>query len=313
MIILTMRVGSSDDEVGTGRRGWLAGLAGFVAVLLSRGARARGMPSGEPAAGPGGAPLGSDGLGSAPTPPAQKRILMVGDSMIAGAFGLFLERYLEREYGLSVDRSGKSSTGLSRPDFFNWLTEVERLRERGGPYDAVICMFGGNDGQGQFMGRRADPKWIRYGEAGWDDEYRRRVVAFADAATGGVSSIYWVGMPVMGLSRLHERMRHLNQIYRGELCIRPRAHFIDIWRTLADDQGRYIQRKRLGRKRVSLRASDGVHLTGAGATFLVEKVAPRIANHLLERSEDTFLGAPLVNKNEAPPSGDFTNEIASPQ
>jgi hypothetical protein len=236
---------------------------------------------------------------------------MVGDSMIAGAFGLFLARHLEREYGVSVDRSGKSSTGLSRPDFFDWIAEVTRLRERGGSYDAVICMFGGNDGQGQFMGRRADPKWIRYGEDGWDQEYRRRVVAFAAAATGGTSALYWVGMPVMGLDRLHGRMRHLNRIYRGELCVRPRAHFIDIWRTLADRKGRYTQRKKIGRKRVSVRASDGVHLTSAGATFLVEDVAPRIANHLLGRSQHTFAGAPV--EDEAPIRDATAHELASPQ
>lgn len=230
-----------------------------------------------------------------PAAPVTTRVLMVGDSMIAGAFGLFLERRLEKEYGLSVDRTGKSSTGLSRPDFFDWTREVTKIRSTEKPYDAVICMFGGNDGQGQFMGRNAEPKWIRYGEDGWDDEYRRRIVAFADAATGGTSALYWVGMPVMGLSRLHERMRHLNRIYRGELCVRPRAHFIDIWRTLADSRGRYVKRMKIGRKRVSVRVSDGVHLTGAGATYLVEQVAPRIANHLLGRATETYPGAPLID------------------
>ena len=312
MILLTMRTRAGDDLAGSGRRQWVAGAAGFVAALLSGAAAADAKPP--PGRGQGEAGRGAPGEAGTilSKPEAPARVLMVGDSMIAGAFGLFLARRLEQDYGLSVDRSGKSSTGLSRPDFYDWITEVEKLRVRGGPYDAVICMFGGNDGQGQHMGRGADPMWIRYGESGWDDEYRRRVVAFAKAATGGVSALYWVGMPVMGLDRLHGRMRHLNRIYRGELCVRPRAHFIDIWRTLADAKGRYVQRKRLGKKRVSIRAGDGVHLTSAGATYLVNEVAPRIANHLLGRSAYTFVGASPVDAQAAPMPRESATAKASP-
>lgn len=299
MILLTMRTRAGDDVALSGRRQWVAGAAGFFTALLSGALAANAKPPGGGGQGEAGGGAPSEAAAVTAKPKAPLRVLMVGDSMIAGAFGLFLERRLEQDYGLSVDRSGKSSTGLSRPDFYDWIAEVEKLRGRGGPYDAVICMFGGNDGQGQYMGRGADPTWIRYGESGWDDEYRRRVVAFAKAATGGVSALYWVGMPVMGLDRLHARMRHLNRIYRGELCVRPRANFIDIWRTLADSKGRFVQRKRLGRKRVSIRAGDGVHLTSAGATYLVKDVAPRIANHLLGRSAYTFVGASPVDAHVA--------------
>ena len=208
------------------------------------------------------------------------RILLVGDSMIAGAFGLFLAQALRETHGWSVHREGKSSTGLSRPDFFDWISRGKQLAEVVAPFDATVCMFGGNDGQGLFMGKKAEPRWIRYGEEGWDEEYRRRVVAFADAVTPPGGSLHWIGMPVMGPEKLHRRMRHLNRIYRGETCICPRCHFIDVWRDLADARGRYTKRMKVDGKRTSVRADDGVHLTVKGAKYLVGLVAPRIAGRV---------------------------------
>ena len=44
----------------------------------------------------------------APIDPNAKKILILGDSMIAGAVGLFLENGLRKEHGYSVRRKGKS-------------------------------------------------------------------------------------------------------------------------------------------------------------------------------------------------------------
>lgn len=263
-----------DDLPGAtcGRRAFARGLAGLVAASVVAPRTGLAEPP-EPAA-----------------PAAPTRVLLVGDSMIAGAFGLFLARELEATYGCEVIREGKSSTGLSRPDFFDWIEKGASLARRHAPYDAAACMFGGNDGQGLFMGRRANPKWIRYGEPGWDDEYRRRVVAFADAITPADGSLHWIGMPVMAPTRLHERVRHLNKIYRGEMCIRPRCQFVDIWRSLSNDAGAYSRRLVVDGKRVSVRASDGVHLTVAGAHYLVSDVAPRLAKRLPRREPSSRPG-----------------------
>lgn len=208
------------------------------------------------------------------------KLLMIGDSMIAGAFGLFLQRDLE-ELGVLVDRRGKSSTGLARPDFHDWISLGAKARDAAQPH-AVLCMFGGNDGQGLHMGRRADPKWIRYGEDEWTPEYRRRVNRFADAVTAGGERLFWIGMPQMRLTRLHERVAHMNTIYRAEMAIRPNARFVDIWTVLADDDGDYSDRVVIDGKRTRVRTGDGVHLTGAGAQLLADFVRPRLSEYLLD-------------------------------
>jgi hypothetical protein len=203
------------------------------------------------------------------------KLLVLGDSMIAGGFGLFLERALIKHDGFEVMRQGKTSTGLARPDFYDWVAEGAKATAAFGP-DAVLCMFGGNDGQGLHMGRNADPEWIRWDDPGWTPEYRRRVNAFADAVTPKREYLFWVGMPQMRLDKLHARVKHMNQIYRAEMAIRPNALFVDIWRVLADDKGKYADKIDIAGTRTRVRASDGVHLTVDGAHHLVSHVRPEI-------------------------------------
>jgi uncharacterized protein len=206
---------------------------------------------------------------------AGAKILMIGDSMIAGGFGLFLAQDLERQHGYVVDRRGKSSTGLARPDFHDWISAGKAARDEAKPA-AVVCMFGGNDGQGLHMGRHADPQWIRYGEPGWTPEYRRRVNAFADAVTVAGERLIWIGMPQMRLDRLHERVAHMNTIYAAEMAIRPNARFVPIWEVLAE-HGKYSDHLEIAGKRTRVRTGDGVHITTAGAHYLADFVRPFIA------------------------------------
>jgi hypothetical protein len=200
-----------------------------------------------------------------PAAPAKKKILLLGDSMIAGAIGLFLENGLRKLHGYEVRRKGKSSTGLARPDFFHWPKEA-RAQVEAFPPDAVVAMFGGNDVQGLWMGKG---EWITWPEPSWSGEYARRVVEFADIVAPGGRPLFWIGMPVMRPEKFHVRVQRVNTIYRAEMAIRPGGHFIDIWRLLADERGRYTDRLDVdgvpGGKSERVRAGDGIHLSVAGA------------------------------------------------
>lgn len=224
--------------------------------------------------------------------PSATRILIVGDSMIAGAVGLFLENGLRKVHGYQVRRKGKSSTGLARPDFFSWPTEATRQVEEFQP-DAAVVMFGGNDVQGL---RMPGGGWITWHEPGWAEEYARRVNAFADIVAPGGKPLFWIGMPVMRPEKFHLRVQRVNTIYRAEMAIRPGARFIDIWRLLADDDGEYTDRLDAdgepGGKTVRVRAGDGIHLSIEGA-HRVEAFAREIIH-------ETLSGAPTPDVAIAP-------------
>lgn len=248
---------------------------------------------------------------------AAPRVLLLGDSMIAGALGLFLERRLRDDHGYEVQRYGKSSTGLARPDFFSWTKEAGRQLEAFPNPDAVVAMFGGNDVQGLYMGRdgargkRGPVKWITWHDEGWRGEYARRVTEFADIVAPDGRLLFWIGMPVMRPEKFHARVRKVNLIARAEMAIRPGGRFVDIWRLLADEAGNYADRivvdegadagaedddsaaKRKAKK-VRVRAGDGIHLSVAGANVVEAHVREKIVAELGDSS-----GAPAAAQGDA--------------
>jgi hypothetical protein len=249
--------------LGPTRRAWMKGLAGLAGAATLWPGRAR-----------------ADRYG----PQGGTRVLVLGDSMIAGGFGLYLARALGEDRGYDVTRRGKSSSGLARPDFFDWLAEAKRL-VGDTPYDATVVMFGGNDVQGLHMGKS---EWVRWEDEGWSEEYARRVNALADIVAPAGQQLFWIGMPVMRPSKFHARVQRVNTIYRAEMAIRPNALFVDIWSVLADEDGEYSDHiyiprdegpdeedpdaAKPKRKKVLVRAGDGIHLTVAGAHHLTAHV-----------------------------------------
>lgn len=203
-----------------------------------------------------------------------QRILLMGGSQIAGGLGLYLQRRLE-ELGYTVHRKAKSSTGLARPDFYDWQAEAAKQYEEFQPH-ATLCLFGGNDGQGLHMGKGASPQWIGWDDDGWSTEYGRRVEQFAAAIAPAGEPVFWVGMPVMRASKLRSRMQRLNEIFRATMEARPGGHFVDTWSVLADADGRFTDTLVLGGKRITVRTEDGVHYTLDGAKVLAGHVVPQV-------------------------------------
>jgi hypothetical protein len=204
-----------------------------------------------------------------------KTILMIGSSTMAGGFGLYLGQDLQRELGCVIDRRGKPSTGLARPDFHDWVREGGRAREQAKP-DLVMCLFGGNDGQGLYMGK---DQWIRWGEPAWIPEYRRRVNAFADAVAPTREWLVWLGMPQVKSERLLERIAVMNEIYAQEMALRPNARFVSTWDALTVD-GKYSDHVLIDGKKTRVRVSDGVHCNPAGAHLLADYVRPAVSELL---------------------------------
>lgn len=219
------------------------------------------------------------GLAAALLPRASRaesgsRVLIMGGSQIAGALGLYLGNRLS-DLGYTVHRKGKSASGLARPDFFDWQAESARQYAEFRPH-ATVCLFGGNDGQGLHMGKGADPKWIRWHEEGWTEEYGRRVEAFAQAVSPEGEHVCWLGMPMVRPTKLRARVQHMNGIFEATMAGHDNRHFIETWSTLATPEGEYTDHLTIDGKKARIRADDGVHLTVKGAHYMVDDIAPRV-------------------------------------
>jgi len=203
-----------------------------------------------------------------------KVVLLLGSSMMKGGFGIYLAKNLADTHGCTTENRAKTSTGLARPDFYDWVEHGREFREQTNA-DIVIVHFGGNDGQGLWMGSDHDPPWHRYGEPGWVPEYRRRVNFFADAVAPDRQRLFWIGMPQVESDKLNARVEVMNSVYASETALRPNARFVPLWDAMTKN-GHYADRIVINGVRTKVRAPDGIHPNPAGARYLADYVQPFI-------------------------------------
>jgi hypothetical protein len=202
-----------------------------------------------------------------PTAAAPLRLWVGGDSM-ANDFGAAVERMASERGTFDTTLDYRISTGLTRPDYFNWPVH---LRDDVLPADpeVVVVIFGANDAQA--MEVDGTPHQVR--DPAWQEEYRERVGTTMDLLRGEGRRIIWVGQPRMRSSEYDERMGILNGIYASEAKKRPWIHFLDSRPVLADEGGGYAAYLPRADGQLELaRQGDGIHLSRFGADRLAAAV-----------------------------------------
>ena len=161
------------------------------------------------------------------------------------------------------------STGLTRPDYFNWPARLREVLRRRPPPQAIIVMFGANDIQPIMTPTGAASP----GTAAWRGEYRRRVTSTMQLLAGSHIPVYWIGQPLMRSSTFSQRIIEVDDIYAAEAKRFSDIMFIDTRPLLADTRGRYTSSLPDGSGKDRLiRTPDGVHLTEAGGRLLATAV-----------------------------------------
>lgn len=192
------------------------------------------------------------------------RVLIVGDSMVLEGFGIALQRRLTQFGGLSVSREGKYSTGLTRPDYFDWPGHLTGLLDKHQP-DLLIVNMGANDPQDIVeQGKR-----YHVGDQGWNAIYSERVNRFLSIAAERGVSTFWVGMPIMGQSKYSQKIAIINKLVADVCAQQQMAKYFDTWTVLATQDGGYSTfLKNAQGQRVRVRAKDEIHLTEAGGEIM---------------------------------------------
>lgn len=207
------------------------------------------------------------------------KILIVGDSFIAvgGGVGDVLERKLLEYKNVRVYRKGKVSSGLSRPDYFDWNLTLKELIKTYKPNIALV-MLGLNDSQAITTPKgKVVVNFIYVGKEKWNKEYAKRVSKFLDIFKENDIIVFWIGLPVMRKKTFSDKVKNLNSIYEKEIKNYENSYFISTWDLFVDKDGNYVSYlvDKKGKKRLT-RASDGIHLTYFGGKILAEKVIERI-------------------------------------
>ena len=187
----------------------------------------------------------------------------MGDSMAQG-FGQTFERYLTETGVMRPSSFYKQSSGLSRPDYFDWPAEIAQQTTSQNP-EVVVLMFGANDAQKL----KLDGKVYDVDETPWQAEYRRRVAAVMDYLVNSGKRVLWVGLPVMEDGDFDRRTHILDTIFREEAAARPSVAYQDSRTLFSNGDGGYSAYlpNSSGEPKL-MRAQDGIHFSISGAARL---------------------------------------------
>ena len=207
-------------------------------------------------------------------------LYIAGDSM-AGIPGMALVNLSNKTHLIKPLLDYHISTGLARPDFFNWPAQLQMQTKAFGPGAAVV-MFGANDRQGL---QTSSGKVYWFGQPGWTTEYRRRVSeAIAILQDGGTRRIYWVGQPIMPDPTFNRQIKVINGIFQSEAAKHPGVEYVDSWSLFTNPSGGYAQYlPDASGQMQQVREQDGEHFTYAGGMRLATAVMALIKKDWLSK------------------------------
>jgi hypothetical protein len=160
---------------------------------------------------------------------------------------------------IRTDVVARNSTGLTRPEFFNWEVNARQEVAARKP-DAVVMLMGGNDGFNvELDGDSYGPFTPE-----WETEYARRAaVVMRVLSSRGRRPVYWAPSPTARDEELNRIFRVQNFAVARAAEAVPGARYVDIFNTV--DGGRFKAISRIDGRRVISRQPDGVHFTRDGA------------------------------------------------
>jgi uncharacterized protein len=200
-------------------------------------------------------------LNRRPTASNPLRVLILGDSLGID-LGDVLVNDLTETGVVHATLDGEVSTGLTRPDYFNWPAELTVDLPRYTP-QVIVVMLGANDAQ-DFPG----PPDVPFGTTAWDDTYRLRVSDFMTEATSRGARVIWVGMPPMQNPGLSAGMQRIDGIASEEASKHHDVDFVSSWTVLGTPSGQFTAYLVEGGQEVNVREPDGTHITPGGAQVL---------------------------------------------
>jgi uncharacterized protein len=197
------------------------------------------------------------------------RVDVVGDSLAAG-IGYFAERVF-KPFLVDVKKYGRISTGLARPDYFNWPATMRQIVDGYRP-DLTIVMLGENDSQS--LQTPGGDQETPIGTFPWAAAYEERVERFAKIATAGGGHVVWVGLPMVRDASRWDFIRRENAIYQAVADRLPNVAYFDTWDLFAAPDGGYSAYFRHDNGTIEqVREDDGIHFNGAGYTIVMRGVA----------------------------------------
>ena len=171
-----------------------------------------------------------------------------------------------------AEPDGHLSTGLIRPDNFNWFDRAKEVEQSINP-DVSVLVFGGNDNDDYMTGLAGGVTIGPFGSPTWRAEYARRIGLLMDPLTSRPGQLLiWVGAPVAQDAKLDSQMKVLNSIYKAEAAKRPGSVLYVDPDPIFAPNGSYQTSINWKGSQVVVREPDGQHLNSEGGVVLADYI-----------------------------------------
>ena len=211
------------------------------------------------------------------------KIAFVGDSTADGLWGGMMSLGVHNacvKTSLELGRFAKNSTGLTRPDRYDWVPEVRRIGESFRP-QLFMMSLGLNDRQSVVEKGHITME----NSEGYPAKYKERITAVLASAAASKARLLWVGLPAMRGAPADKDAREKNRLFAEAIAEFGVANikFIKPWHlgNGDDDKFQSYGPDQNGRM-IQIRASDGEHFTPAGDLVVAAYLLPQILASLVE-------------------------------
>ncbi|MSO37354.1 MAG: DUF459 domain-containing protein [Acidimicrobiia bacterium] len=180
--------------------------------------------------------------------------LWIGGDSLAGALGPTLGEMTAETGVVAPQYDSRPSSGLINPGFFDWEEHAIEQMDELDP-EAVVFIVGTNDAVGH-----NEKKAV---------EYERQTVRMMRILRGSGRPVLWINVPNMRDEDLERGAIEVNEIHRRAASRFNDVTIVDAHTLFSDENGDYAQRLVDDEgNELSMRASDGIHLSQAGADRL---------------------------------------------
>lgn len=203
------------------------------------------------------------------------KVLAIGSSTMGAPLGTFLDRAMAA-IGLSSYRLAAASSGLARPDFWDWAAKAKRLVAEHDP-DVVVVQIGSNDYQPITWLESGRVGAIRRNKPEWAEVYGARIDELLQVLGGGDRErlIIWIGPYAYWGDNAIEQGPVIDQLLRDRISTWVAkggfARYVDVWtETFHAKKGPVMRRPLPGHKGTQeIRSSDNVHLNALAVRVLL--------------------------------------------
>lgn len=198
------------------------------------------------------------------------RVWVGGDSL-AEVPGQALERVADPALDV-VGVESRLSTGLARPDLYNWFSRIEQVPGQLHP-KVMVFSFGADDAHDYMAGAHVGP----LGSASWNAEYRRRVDGVTRELNAKGIYVVWLGLPIPDGPGFKKSFPIVNRILESVAAAHEHsATYVDTWHLLDDAHGRFTPYLRVHGTLTLMRLPDGVHYTAAAGDLIAAQLLKQL-------------------------------------